>query len=552
MEFNLGDVYDAIATAAPEREAFVSRDHRMNHYELAERSRRLANVFYGHGLGCRVERPKLAPWESGQDHVALYLYNGNEYLEGTFAAWEARLASVNVNYRYVEDELLYLLANAHARAIVYHSAFAPRLAAVRNRLPDLSLLLQVADESGNELLPGAIDYEDALARAPTRRAPVSRSPDDCSIVYTGGTTGLPKGVLWRSADLFVAAMGGRRQPERTEFTSLAEITAQVAAGSAMRALIGPPMMHSAALWSSVIFMMRGATIVVPDVVDHFDAHSFLAAVEQERITHFTIVGNAFARPLLDQLARASYDLTSVIYVANGGAPLSPANKERLLEFFPNAILADGIGSSETGGQAVNTSEPGKGAASGRFVPNPTACVLSADRTRVLSPNDDELGWLAQRGRVPLGYLGDPEATARTFPTIDGERFAVPGDRARYRADGEIDVAGRDSATINSGGEKIFVEEVEQALLSHSAVADVVVTARPSDRWGEEVVAVVQLRPGQSASADDLRATASANIARFKLPKAIVFVEAIERSPSGKADYRWARRVAADELGPASD
>jgi acyl-CoA synthetase (AMP-forming)/AMP-acid ligase II len=351
-------------------------------------------------------------------------------------------------------------------------------------------------------------------------------------------------VLWRAADLFVAAMGGRRQPERTEFTSLDEITEQVRAGSGTRALIGPPMMHSAALWSSVIFMLRGATIIVPDVVDHFDAHAFLSAIDQERITHFTIVGNAFARPLLDQLGAGAYDLSSVTYIANGGAPLSAANKRRLLEFFPNAILADGIGSSETGGQAVNTSEPGKDAMpSQRFVPNPTACVLSADRTRVLSPDDDELGWLAQRGRVPLGYLGDPDATARTFPTIAGERFAVPGDRARYRADGEVEVAGRDSATINSGGEKIFVEEVEQALLRHSAVADVVVTGRPSEQWGEEVVAIVQLRPAKSASAEELRATAGAHIARYKLPKLILFVENIERSPSGKADYRWARQVA---------
>jgi fatty-acyl-CoA synthase len=543
VEFNLGDVYDAVAQAAPDREAFVWRDRRMNHQTLRDRSHRLANVLRDHGLGCHTERAVLAPWESGQDHLALYLYNGNEYLEGTFAAWDARLASVNVNYRYVEDELAYLLANAQARAIVYHSAFAPRLAAVRDRLPGLDLLLQVADESGHALLPAALDYEAALASASADRPVVARSPDDCSIVYTGGTTGLPKGVLWRAADLFVAAMGGRRQPDRTEFTSLAEITEQVRAGSGTRALIGPPMMHSAALWSSVIFMLRGATIVVPDVVDHFDAGAFLEAIERERITHFTIVGNAFARPLLERLSVESYDLTSVTYVANGGAPLSAANKDRLLDFFPNAILADGIGSSETGGQAVHTSAPGQPGAAGTFVPNPTACVLSADRSRVLTVADDELGWLAQRGRVPLGYLGDADATARTFPTIAGERFAVPGDRARYQADGEVEVAGRDSATINSGGEKIFVEEVEQALLRHSSVADVVVTGRPSEQWGEEVVAIVQLRAGQPATSDELRATAGAHIARFKLPKLILFVENIERSPSGKADYRWARKVA---------
>jgi 3-oxocholest-4-en-26-oate---CoA ligase len=543
VEFNLADVYDAIVRAAPERDAFVFRDLRFTHRQLCDRARRLANVLHAHGFGAHTDRSRLSPWQSGQDHLALYLYNGNEYLEGTFGAWDARLASVNVNYRYVDDELVHVLASSAARAIVYHAAFASRLAAIRDRLPALELLLQVADDSGNPLLPGALDYETALAGSTAERLSLPRSPDDLGIVFTGGTTGLPKGVLWRGADLFVAAMGGRRQPERTEYESLDDITTVVREATGVRALIGPPLMHSAALWSSFIFMLRGGCIVLPDVVDHFDADAFVTAIAEHRITHLTLVGDAFARPMLDSLAAKPADLSSVTYVANGGAPLSAVNKHALLLQFPNAVLADGIGSSETGGQAVNTSTPGTATSSGRFVLNPTACIVSDDRTRVLTPDDDEVGWLAQRGRVPLGYLDDADATARTFPTIEGERFSVPGDRARYRPDGEIDVLGRDSVTINSGGEKIFAEEVEAAVARHPAVYDVVVAGRPSDRWGEEVVAVVALRSGATATEEELRSEAGAYIARFKLPKRFVFVPAVVRSPSGKADYRWARRVA---------
>ena len=542
MEFNFADVHEAIASAIPDREALVFRDRRFTHRELADRTRRLANYLLSRGVTVREERASLAGHESGQDHVALYLYNGNEYLEGMLGAWKARAASLNVNYRYVEEELLYLFENSQARAVVYHAEFAPQIEAIREKLPRLDVLLQVADDSGNDLLPGAVDYEEALAGASADRPGVTPSGDDLYIVYTGGTTGMPKGVLWRSADIFVAAMGGRK-PDGVELESLAELAAQVQASGGLRALVGPPFMHGAAQWSSFMLMTMGACLVVPDVVTKLDPDDFLGKIGQEKITSITIVGDAFARPLLDQMAKKDYDLSSLVIIGSGGAPLSTANKEALLEKVPHAMIFDGIGSSETGAQATNMSTKDTGATTGKFQPGPGACVLSEDLTRVLAPGSDEMGWFAQKGRVPLGYFGDPEKTARTFPVVDGVRHSVPGDRARYRDDGTIEVLGRDSVTINSGGEKIFAEEIEHALKQHPDVYDTVVTGRASERWGQEVVAIVQRAAGSTVDEDQLREEAAKHIARYKLPKAFVFRDSIVRSPSGKADYRWARAQA---------
>jgi acyl-CoA synthetase (AMP-forming)/AMP-acid ligase II len=542
MDFHFPQVHRAIAAAVPDRDAIVFRDRRIRYGQLAERSRRLANFLLARGLRVRRERAELAAHESGQDHLAIYLHNGNEYIEGMLGAFEARVAPLNVNYRYVEEELHYLLANARARALLYHAAFAPRVAAIRDRLSGLEVLIQVADESGHDLLPGAVDYEQALAGASSGAPSVAPSPDDLYILYTGGTTGMPKGVLWRSADIYVAAMGGRKL-DGSEFASLEEVVAATGLGGNMRSLVGPPLMHGAAQWVSFIMMGAGATLVFPSVVAKLDPRDFLATAEREKVFSFTIVGDAFARPILDELAKGSYDLSALRLIGSGGAPLSTANKRALLERLPQVTIMDAIGSSETGAQASNPSTAAGEVSTGAFRPGPGACVASADLDRLLAPDDPELGWFAQRGRVPLGYLGDPEKTARTFPVIDGVRCSVPGDRARYRPDGSIEVLGRDSVTINSGGEKIFAEEVEHALKQHPAVYDTVVAGRPSERWGEEVVAIVQLREGANASERDLLEEAARHIARYKLPKVFLFRDSIVRSPSGKPDYRWAREQA---------
>ena len=536
-ELNLAAVHEAIAAVVPERECIVWRDRRLSWAEVTDRSRRLAAVLRAAGLGRHAPRADPAGWESSHDHVALYLHNGNEYLEGLLGAAKARAAGININYRYVADELCYVLADSGARAVIFHSAFAPTLTAVLPTLPKLRLLLQVDDSSGHELVPGAVPYEAALADA-SPEPPGPLSPDDLYVLYTGGTTGLPKGVLWRQADFLAACLGV------TQTTT--ELVA-AAPRSHLRALPAPPFMHGAAHWNAISTWIAGGTVLVQDRPEHLDPDDILATVARERATSLLIVGDAFARPLVDALRRGIHDATSLRHLLTGGATLSAHVKDDLLELLPGLRIVDVLGSSETGRQGVQTSDRGVGARSGTFQRSPSSVVLAADRTRVLEPGSPELGWLAQTGRMPRGYLGDPDKTARTFPTVHGVRYAVAGDRARVLADGSLELHGRDSVTINTGGEKVFAEEVEEVLKGHPAVFDAIVVGRASPRWGQEVVAVVQLRPGTDPSDDDLRAAVAAHLARYKLPKAFVRVAKVQRSPSGKPDYRWAAEQAGDSV-----
>ncbi|HEX6423259.1 MAG TPA: acyl-CoA synthetase [Acidimicrobiales bacterium] len=539
-QFNLPDVFDTVAGVHPERDCFAWRDTRLTFSQMADRSRRLAAYLRSRGLGAHRERDDLAGHESGQDHLGIYLYNGNEYLEAMLGGFRARVAPFNVNYRYVADELLYLLDNAACRAVVYHAAFAPTLAEVRDRLPRLEVLIQVADDSGNELLPGAVGYEEALA-ASTPDPDVRPSPDDLYILYTGGTTGMPKGVLWRQHDIFMSAMGGRNILTQVAVESYDDVAAQAGAfDQPLKFFVLPPLMHGAAQWAAFIAWNNGHTIVLPPDTTRLDPAQTWRTVEAEGCTTLTVVGDAIARPLVEELESGDYDTSSLMSVGNGGAPLTPTIKERLLAQLPNIMLTDSVGSSETGAQMSHLSSAGGEISTGRFTPMAGTVVVSEDLDRVLVPGHDGIGWLAQAGWVPLGYLGDADKTARTFPVIDGTRYSVPGDRARHLADGDIELLGRDSVTINSGGEKIFAEEVERAIAGHPAVHDVVVVGRPSERWGQEVVALVELSPGAAASADDIVAHAGRHIARYKLPKDVLFLDAIQRSPSGKADYRWAK------------
>ena len=542
VQFNLAKAFDTLVESLVDRECVVWRDRRLTYGQVSERSRRLASYLHGRGLGLHHERAELQGWESGQDHLALALYNGNEYLEGMLASYRARVAPFNVNYRYVGEELQYLLDDARPRAMILHSSLAPTLAEV---LPTLDtrpeVLLQVEDESGNALLPGAEWYEEALAASSPEGAAVEPSPDDLYVLYTGGTTGMPKGVLWRQHDIFMAAMGGRQVGSWKVVTSYEGLTERLAESYPVRVLILPPLMHGAAQWACFMLMAQGATLLFPDETRRIDPDDVWSVVEREKGNTMTIVGDAVLRPLLLQLDKKSYDLSSFFAVGNGGAPLTPAVRAMAVERIPNLVISDSAGSSETGAQMHVTSVDDVEV--GTFLPGPGTVVTDESFGRVLEPGHEGNGWLAQTGNVPLGYLGDPEKTARTFPVIDGIRYSIPGDRARHLANGEIQLLGRDSVTVNSGGEKIFVEEVERAIAGHPAVADVVVVGRPSERWGQEVVAVVQLAEGQATDAASVVEHASAHIARYKLPKEVVFVTQIQRSPSGKADYRWAAETA---------
>jgi acyl-CoA synthetase (AMP-forming)/AMP-acid ligase II len=541
MDFNLAEIHEAIAAAVPERECIVHGARRLSWGEVDERSRRLANLLRARGLGEVRERDALAGWESGQDHLALYLYNGCEYLEGMLGAFKARVAPFNVNYRYVEEELLYLMRDARPRAILYHASFAPLLAKILPQLEGIDLLLQVADGSGNAPLPGALDYEEALAASSPAREQRALSPDDLYVVYTGGTTGMPKGVLWRQADIFVTALGGRRG-DVAEFASLDAIVEHARHGKA-RSLPAPPFMHGAASWNAFTTFHSGGTVLVQNQVQRLDADDVWRTIERERATSMLIVGDAFARPLVDQLRHGGYRIDSLRLIVSGGAPLNTTLKRALHELLPKVTLLDAVGSSETGRQGQSRSANASEVVAGSFEPMPDNCVLSDDRTRILSKGDVEIGWLAKSGRVPLGYLGDAEKTRRTFPDVGGVRYSLPGDRARIGASGAIELLGRDSVTINSGGEKIFAEEVEHALKCHPAVYDTVVVGRASERWGQEVVALVQLRDGSAASREQLVEECARHVARYKLPKSVIFLEHIVRSPSGKADYRWAQAEA---------
>ena len=538
---NLARIHEAIAEVVPDNECIVDGDRRFRWRDTTDRSRRLAAVLREHGLGCRQERAGLEGWESGQDHVGLYLYNGHEYLEGMLGAMKARCAPFNVNYRYVDEELVYLFQNSDAKAVIYHASFAETLARIRPQLPGVRLWLQVEDPSGQSLLPGALDFEAALSAA-SPDSPRDLSPDDLYILYTGGTTGMPKGVLWRQEDVFLSALSMGGTPKTLE-----GLRERARSRQGPRVLPAPPFMHGAAHWVAFNMWHVAGTVVIPRHPRRLDPDDIWSTIEREKIHALTIVGDAFAVPLLDQLREKAYDLSSLRQITTGGAILTAPRKREFIECIPHVRILDTLGSSETGSQGTQILKGDEEGQTGRFEMAENNVVLSEDLSRVLAPGSGEVGWLAKTGRVPLGYYKDSKKSAETFPTLSGVGYSVPGDRCILDADGMLTLLGRDSVTINSGGEKIFAEEVEQALKHHPGVYDAVVVGTPNERWGQQVTAVVQFRPGADVGDDDLRQAAGQHVSSYKLPKAIVRVETITRAPSGKADYRWAKQAATEAL-----
>jgi len=542
LELNLADVHEAIADAFPDRPCLIWRGRTWTWAETTDRTRRFANLLLEHGLTRRGDLADCAQWESPHAHVALYATNGNAYLEAMIGAFKAGAVGVNINYRYVAEELAYVLNDSGAAAVLYQGSFAATLAEALPLLEHEPLLIRVDDGTPDSLLPGALDYEEALARSSSARPDVEWRPDDLYILYTGGTTGYPKGVLWRQADFLVAALG-ITGPGGTEIAALDELV-EIARRRHLRALPAPPFMHGAAHWNALSCWIGGGAVVIQDDTDRLDAADVLDTCERHGVTSILIVGDAFARPIVDELRRRPREL-SLRHLLTGGAILSPAVQAELLELLPDLKIVDVLGSSETGRQAVATASGSEPDGAGRFKPASTAVVLDEDRSGLVPRGDQTVGWLGQGGRVPRGYLGDPTKTAATFPEVAGRRWAIAGDRARWRPDGTIELLGRESVTINTGGEKVFAEEVEQALKAHPGVFDVLVAARPSERWGQEVVAVVAPRPDHHVDLESLRQVAGEHLARYKLPRAVVLVDAVKRSPSGKPDYAWARSVASE-------
>ena len=532
---NIAAAHEAIAEAVPDRECIVWRERRLSWHQVTDRTRRFANGLTGIGIGGTV-RETAHGWESPHDHVALLLTNGNEYLEAMLGCWKARAASVNVNYRYTADEVRYVLLDSSAAAVVYHRRFAPIVADALATVDIVPALIVVDDDSTAAPVPGSLDYEELLAGASDARPSLQWPGTDRYLVYTGGTTGAPKGVLWHQDDFLASALGIT--------SSLSELVERARRPDRPRALPAPPFMHGAAHWNAISCWLAGGTVLIQDDVDRLDAADVLDTCAAERATSLLIVGDAFARPLVDELERSPRPLHHLRALMTGGAILSPSLRRRLLERLPELQVVDILGSSETGRHGVSASDRRADAASGVFTPSATTVVLDDDRQHPLERGAGAAGWLAQRGRVPLGYLGDRARTEATFPRIDGVVHAVAGDRARVLADGRIELLGREAGTINTGGEKVHAEEVEKALKNHPDVYDALVVGRSSERWGQEVVAVVAPIDGRALDPAALTDCAAASLARYKLPKDYVEVPEIRRSASGKPDYGWARRIVA--------
>jgi acyl-CoA synthetase (AMP-forming)/AMP-acid ligase II len=546
MAYNLADLFEHTVDLVADREVLVVGDERRTYGQLEERANRL-----GHHLAAAGLQPG--------DHLGIYGANSAEWIEGALASYKIRVVPVNVNYRYVEEELRYLFDNADLKALIFDRELAPRIEAIRASLPLLQHLVHIEDGTDPALTDdvltrlGSVAFEDAIASGSADRDFPPRSDDDHYIIYTGGTTGMPKGVVWRHEDVFFALGGGidAYTNERVaDDWALAKKAAEADGG--MTSLNLPPLMHGAAQWGFWRFAFEGNRVVF--LGRRFDPAEVWRTIEREKVNTVSITGDAMARPMIEALEElggpSALDLSSMFVLASTAAIFSPTVKDRYLEHFPDLMLIDAIGSSETGSNGMRM--VGKGDTQNKGG-GPT--VQAARDAVVLDPDFNELpagsglqGRLARRGNVPVAYYKDPEKSAATFvigPT--GSRYALAGDEAVLEADGTITLLGRGSQCINSGGEKIFPEEVESALKAHPEVFDAVVVGVPDDRWGQRVAAVVQPRPGAAPTLDALDAHCRGYLAGYKVPKEVHLVAEVVRSPSGKPDYPWASKVARGEI-----
>ncbi len=530
MEFNLADLFESVADTIPDALAVVASPQRLSYSTLDQRANRLAHRLAAGGIG-------------RGDMVGVQLVNGAEYLEVMLGCFKLRAVPVNVNYRYTPTELRHLYDDAGLVGLVYGRSFASEVGASLEAMTERRVVLEVGAGIGEMPSPWAGHYETELAGMTDERDFDPRSSDDLYCIYTGGTTGPPKGVLWRHEDIFFAAMGGGDPLQLGDIIDRPEQLSTRLLRPGMVALPIPPLMHASAQWLAFATFFGGGTLVLLPA-GHFDPRTTWRLVSDERVNVLVVVGDAMARPLLDALdASTGLDIGSLMAIGSGGAVLSPITKERLARSLPGVIVADSFGSSETGqvGGAPPADDP---FGAPRLKVDHRTAVLDTD-LRPIEPGSESVGLLARSGHVPIGYRGDPTRSATTFVEIEGRRWALPGDHARVEADGTIVVLGRSSQCINSGGEKIYAEEVETAMKRHPDVVDAVVVGVDDERWGQRVVAVVEPIPTRNPSLSELREQAREVLAGYKLPKQLVLVEHMERLPSGKADYGWARRTAVE-------
>jgi acyl-CoA synthetase (AMP-forming)/AMP-acid ligase II len=534
VEYNLADLFESVVDVVPDREALVYLDipgtgteRRLTYAELDAAANRIGHHLVDSGI-----RPG--------EHVGLHLYNGVEYLQTVLGCLKARIVPVNVNYRYVEEELVYLYRDADLAALVFDAEFTDRVAAARPRTDGLRHLVRVGGPAAGAAEVPAVAFADAESAGSPERGFPRRSGDDQFIIYTGGTTGMPKGVMWRQEDLFFSGLGGGA-PTGEPVKKPEELAERVAAGGAgITFFPAPPLMHGTSTLTAFIGFNFGQRVVLHR---KFVPEEVLRTVEREKVTSMSLVGDAMLRPLIDALEgpMKGTDMSSMFSVSSSGAIMSDTVRRQFQALVPNVMLLNNFGSSESGFNGTATQDSG---------PERGFRIRVNSRTQVVDPVTHEpvavgeVGRVAQCGHVPLGYYNDPRKTAETFFEKDGERWVLLGDMATVDEEGVVTVLGRGSQCINTGGEKVYPEEVEQALKSHPDVYDALVAGVPDAKWGHHVAAVVQLREGAGRpSLEDIQSHCRTRLAGYKIPRRLVVTETIRRSPSGKADYRWAREVA---------
>jgi acyl-CoA synthetase (AMP-forming)/AMP-acid ligase II len=541
--FNFADLWEGVMETVADREALVCGVDRRTYAELEEHANRLAHWMRDQGV-----RPGA--------YVGLYLTNSVEWVEAFLACMKIRAVPINVNYRYVAEELAYLFADAGVVGILVDRGFAGRLAEVVGDLPALEWAVVVDDGSDADVetlaatdLPVA-GYADALAAGSPDRGFGARSNDDLYVIYTGGTTGLPKGVVWRQEDAFHACIGGG-DPMRMlgAIDEPAQILDRIVPGFVFHPVA--PLMHAAGAWTVTSWLLCGGKNVLLE--GSLDPVGVWRTIEREGVNTISVVGDAVLKPLLDAWdTDGPFDVSTLLAIGSGGAPLTPSTRARALEILPTVSISDGYGSSETGAQTARkfTVDGGPETFS-EFGADHTTAVIDPAARAIVAPGSETVGRVARRGHIPLRYHNDPVKTDETFVEIEGERWILTGDQATVAADGSIALLGRGSACINTGGEKVYPEEVEAVIAGHPSVYDAVVVGAPDERWGERVTALVQLRHGTTLTLDELDDFCRPHLAGYKLPRSLVVVGTVVRSPAGKPDHRWAKAVAADAGAPST-
>jgi len=536
MEMHFASVWESIADAIPDHVAITHADTSRTWREFDDRSARIAQAYTEAGLG-------------PDSKVALYMYNSNEYMEAHNAAFKMRGVAVNVNYRYLDEELWYLLDNSDAEAIVFHRSLADRVARVVDRLPDLKLLIVVEDEPGTEV-PGAREYEQVVAdTAPMER--IARNEDDIYMLYTGGTTGMPKGVMYHTGGLaegFIMQgfpMVGLEPPASA--ADVAQLVkGAVEQGSRMVSIPCAPLMHGTGCWLGWFIPMCAGGHIVTLESRSLDAHEVLSKIEEHGATTITIVGDSFAKPLVRAIDEgkpdgSKYDLSSLGLILSSGVMFTTEVKNDLIDRIEQVVIVDAMGSSE-GSMGTQITMKGVDTETAKFQQMPTTKVFTDD-DREVQPGSDEVGMVAAGGNVPIGYYKDEEKSARTFRTIDGVRYSFPGDLAMVAEDGTLVLLGRGSQVINTGGEKVFPEEVEEAVKRVDGVVDCLVVGVENEKFGQAVTAVASRAEGSDVDEATVIAAVKSDLAGYKAPKSVVFVPKIPRAPNGKADYKSARQLA---------